>query len=767
MAPNSSKNLPALMPTKAKNGTALVNEKIDERILRMLGLEDVFDIDYDTYSTLLKERMVAARMIKQRIPTEEVELITDEWKRIKGKKGRFKVKKITAASFKKGTAVGMNLGKQKLLGGIKPLALPPATDKMTGKSDMQEITDLLAEIIKSLTQQNKDQKKANERSRKEAEDARRALAESRLESGFKKAIQVAEKIIAPVKSLLKRIIDFFTAIFIGRAIYKLLDWFANKDNRDKIQTVFRFLGDHWPKLLALYIRFGTSFGKFVGGLSKLVIAGTLKLVQVAARLVGAKGVARFLGGRGGKLLGAGLQVAATVGTTMALSSGIENFGGIDGKEKEPKTPGFGGGGLANLKKLFGFFGGGSGFVSGQKGVDKIPAMLSDGEFVMSRGAVQKYGVNTLEAMNAAGGGTNRPRMISGTTYAQGGGLVSSKPKEREVENESKSGLPGSGGMGIRGTQGFNVGKGFAATYQGKDSVIVKNAMQQGTKYGDYIVEPQIILGGKKYFAQQKGNDIIYSSNYASGMKGQIDKYGARNKSYQGKGGGLLGGSGLKSLSKKDLPKSRIMTGPDGKIFVGYLTFQNGQPVYERAKQRQSGILENITNFFDPKGAKSREETLNARAIRMTSISDLEDFRRRGMKEDNIKKMMGPRYDRAVNDLKAKEKKQSIVDSSHRAQEGNYYKQRGVGGMGGLGPNYRSQELQLTAKANAARIPATKPNVKAPAPPSRPPVVVKSKPVGSGKGGVMKSTGGTPRAPIFGATCPNPERNKKKKILGIF
>jgi hypothetical protein len=146
---------------------------------------------------------------------------------------------------------------------------------------------------------------------------------------------------------------------------------------------------------------------------------------------------------------------------------------------------------------------------------------------------------------------------------------------------------------------------------------------------------------------------------------------------------------------------------------------------------------------------------------------LEDFRRRGMKEDNIKKMMGPRYDRAVNDLKAKEKKQSIVDSSHRAQEGNYYKQRGVGGMGGLGPNYRSQELQLTAKANAARISATKPNVKAPAPPSRPPVVVKSKPVGSGKGGVMKSTGGTPRAPIFGATCPNPERNKKKKILGIF
>jgi hypothetical protein len=48
-------------------------------------------------------------------------------------------------------------------------------------------------------------------------------------------------------------------------------------------------------------------------------------------------------------------------------------------------------------------------------------MLSDGEFVMSAGAVQKYGVDTSVAMNAAGGGTNRPKIVSGTTYALGGG----------------------------------------------------------------------------------------------------------------------------------------------------------------------------------------------------------------------------------------------------------------------------------------------------------------------------------------------------------
>jgi len=37
--------------------------------------------------------------------------------------------------------------------------------------------------------------------------------------------------------------------------------------------------------------------------------------------------------------------------------------------------------------------------------------------------VQKYGVDTLEGMNAAGGGTNQPKIVSGTTYAKGGGMI--------------------------------------------------------------------------------------------------------------------------------------------------------------------------------------------------------------------------------------------------------------------------------------------------------------------------------------------------------
>jgi hypothetical protein len=47
---------------EGKKGTDLIEEKIDEVILRALGLQEVFDLDYDTYKTLLKERMMADRM---------------------------------------------------------------------------------------------------------------------------------------------------------------------------------------------------------------------------------------------------------------------------------------------------------------------------------------------------------------------------------------------------------------------------------------------------------------------------------------------------------------------------------------------------------------------------------------------------------------------------------------------------------------------------------------------------------------------------------
>jgi hypothetical protein len=262
--------------------------------------------------------------------------------------------------------------------------------------------------------------------RRKAEQEKRGLAEDNLEKRFDGLKSAAEQVIAPVKSILDRIIDFFVTVFLGRVVYKLLEWFGDKKNADKVRAIGRFLGDHWPKLLSLYLLFGTSLGRFALSLTKIVAKGAVGLLAKILLLSKAqklRGIGKFLGGPG-KLIAGAVATTAVVGGGLALS---EKLKGSD----EPETQGYSGGGFVfpkfsgggfNFKNMFG------GFVSGEKGVDKIPAMLSDGEFVMSAGAVQKYGVDTLETMNAAGGGTNKPKMMGGTTYAAGGGAIGGAAK---------------------------------------------------------------------------------------------------------------------------------------------------------------------------------------------------------------------------------------------------------------------------------------------------------------------------------------------------
>ena len=86
----------ALALYKGTRGTDLVNESIDERIVNILGLGQVFDIDYATYLTLLKEKLVQVSMGGGSLAREEQMLLQNEFKRVKGKVGRFKINRRTA-----------------------------------------------------------------------------------------------------------------------------------------------------------------------------------------------------------------------------------------------------------------------------------------------------------------------------------------------------------------------------------------------------------------------------------------------------------------------------------------------------------------------------------------------------------------------------------------------------------------------------------------------------------------------------------------------
>ena len=73
-----------------------------------------------------------------------------------------------------------------------------------------------------------------------------------------------------------------------------------------------------------------------------------------------------------------------------------------------------------------------GKVPGSGNGDTVPAMLTPGEFVMSKGAVNMIGADKLMAMNSAGGGTNQPKMMK---FAGGGivpGIDAPSGKNRKV-----------------------------------------------------------------------------------------------------------------------------------------------------------------------------------------------------------------------------------------------------------------------------------------------------------------------------------------------
>ena len=310
----------------------------------------------------------------------------------------------------------------------------PGSSASNVEDSITTITKSVTSIAEILAGRKKTLDNAAAFDRRKAEQEKRGLAEDKLEKRFEGLKSAAEKVIAPVKSILDKIIDFFVTVFLGNVVYKLLKWFGDKKNADKVRSIGRFLGDHWPKLLSLYLLFGTSLGRFALSLTKIVAKGAVGLlakILLLSKARKAQRAGRFLSGRGGQGLASAVITTAAVGGTLALSEGLK---GSD--EPKPETQGYSGGGFV-MPKFPAFKGGGfnfkgmlggmgdmfGGFVSGEKGVDKIPAMLSDGEFVMSAGAVQKYGVDTLETMNAAGGGTNKPKMISGTTYAAGGGAI--------------------------------------------------------------------------------------------------------------------------------------------------------------------------------------------------------------------------------------------------------------------------------------------------------------------------------------------------------
>lgn len=440
----------ALVPVGVK-GTDLVEEEIDERILAILGIQDVFDFTYEEYATLLKEKAMSARMAQGSMSTESIELVTDEFKRVKNKTGRFKVKakkvdinKIVNRTGQTGKP-SVQLDPTKLL----PPAIQESQDQQQEvqkdildflKNDLldalRSINSVVTDILDILREQRAiDQKKA-EQSRREAEIDKKRKTEAKLEGGEKDSSSFLSNVAKPFTNFFDTIKNFFMNILMGSAINFLLAVLKDPSIiltplKNFANMIIGFLNGIIGFLWNLVV----SPINFVIGSINAGISGLISQINNAIRLIpGAKPV-----------------------TAPQLPT-------IPGP---PQIPMFAGGGEIDKQ---------TGLTISGFGKDTQLTALSPGEVVFSNPAADFWGRDNLLAMNSMGGGTNKPKFgaLGGIQRMQGGGMVGSSTAVLMMGTNDSSASSAAGNV----SQAINTlkNKGYSKI------VVVPPSVQKGSPY---------------------------------------------------------------------------------------------------------------------------------------------------------------------------------------------------------------------------------------------------------------------------------------------
>ena len=332
---------------------------------------------------------------------------------------------------------------QKITTGEKLASLSPSADNKEGLQSMvASIAASVGSIKETLLKQQEFDKKTALKAGQEEEKDKRTKREKLLESKvFKAFTGTAQKILSPVKSVFDQVIDFISTIIFGRVIMKLIDWWADPANGKKMQSIIKFTKDYWPAILAGVVLFGTSFGGMISTLLVNMTGWIVKMGIATVKLIASNPYVAAIVGGAAVIGGAAWMLNRNKNKEVEGEVGGEE-GGDDGKwsdvKAEPNMGTFTGDGY--MKEFQGSPGfqalNQGGFVSGPSGVDKVPARLTAGEFVMSKGAVDTFGAGMMSAMNSMGGGTNRPtigryeggglvqnNLLNRVSYFKGGGLV--------------------------------------------------------------------------------------------------------------------------------------------------------------------------------------------------------------------------------------------------------------------------------------------------------------------------------------------------------
>jgi hypothetical protein len=413
---------------------APASEKVDERILRLLGLDFVGDLDYGTYITLLNEAILSGR---NRLPPEELALLSNEKKKVRGKQGRFKPQKQKITADKFATTKFLKPVVQPISSPLLPSQVQAPTPAPVNLTPLQGPLESIKNTLDAFL---KFRKGADEQERRAYEAQKRAKREAVLENvqkGMSAVSNAVKTFISPFQDIVDRIFRFIFFTLLGRTFNQLMGWFSDPKNTQKVQVLQRFLKDWWPTLLGAAVLFLTPFGRFVRGVLRIVGGLTGKLIGQIPKLAGAIGGLRLVLARNPLLATIAVGAAAVGGVAATVSY----FNREQSKEPEDQevtnaqqqVQQFSSGGSI-LRSLFGFnrvnpyaqlFGyGGITNDTGQKisgfGPDTQLIAAQPGEIVINKKTVEAVGSDTFLTLNRyyGGPGANQPKL--GRLFNTGG-----------------------------------------------------------------------------------------------------------------------------------------------------------------------------------------------------------------------------------------------------------------------------------------------------------------------------------------------------------
>ena len=294
---------------------------------------------------------------------------------------------------------------------ISPGSAPVPVDQAgsDGAGDMSSVLTKIAgdvNIIKGIVEAQKDiSKDQAEDTKKAREKKKRSMKENLLEGtkgAIKKVGGAVGKLLKPAEGIFSSILKFLTMFLLGTGLMKLLDWMGDSENQKKMDSIFRFLKDYWPTIVTALMAFVPGF-PVLAGVIALAVGFLPKIIKLVKSILGLgadvdKEIAKNEKELTGEKTGETTTTTTTSGPTTAFAQDAEGNEITDlDKRKE----------LSNeAREAMPMNKGGE--VPGSGNTDTVPAMLTPGEFVLTKDAVNQIGADTLYGMNAAAGGVGRP-----------------------------------------------------------------------------------------------------------------------------------------------------------------------------------------------------------------------------------------------------------------------------------------------------------------------------------------------------------------------